>query len=200
MTPDPQTVLIREVEELLAKITLGEWQPSDPPKEFGPWYCVHGRSRGDVEFIAAAPRLVRALVEQLRILQHEQSLIEAATQRGITDCSTPLFQRVRNIVEQLEQADAQLRVVRAERDELQGEFADAKLMLALVKQELGLSDHGVTPLGEIRALKAEKEQAEAQLRTVQAERDELRIGVVSAEEKLARAVAQLDRILADAER
>jgi hypothetical protein len=41
-------------------------------------------------------------------LEHHEALIEAQTQRGITDCSTPLFIRVQNIVEQLERAEARL--------------------------------------------------------------------------------------------
>jgi hypothetical protein len=35
-------------------------------------------------------------------------LIDVVSQRGITDCSTPLFVRVRNIVEQLEKVEAEL--------------------------------------------------------------------------------------------
>jgi hypothetical protein len=41
-------------------------------------------------------------------LTHHERLIDAASQRGITDCSTPLFVRVRNIVEQLEKVEAEL--------------------------------------------------------------------------------------------
>jgi hypothetical protein len=44
----------------------------------------------------------------LRGVEHEQRLIDADTRRGITDGSTPLFQRVRNIVEQLERVEAAL--------------------------------------------------------------------------------------------
>ncbi len=41
-------------------------------------------------------------------LRHEALLIEANTRRGITDCSTPLFQRVRNIGEALQDAERRL--------------------------------------------------------------------------------------------
>jgi hypothetical protein len=50
--------------------------------------------------------LLRLAVERLRGLEHERAMIEADTRRGITDCSTPLFQRVRNIVEELTATEA----------------------------------------------------------------------------------------------
>lgn len=53
---------------------------------------------------------MRAELDRLRAelggYRHKSALIDASTKRGITDCSTPLFQRVRNIVEQLEAAEA----------------------------------------------------------------------------------------------
>ena len=44
---------------------------------------------------------------RLRAALHELSLIEAETRRVITDCSTPIFQRVRNIVEMLTAVEVQ---------------------------------------------------------------------------------------------
>ncbi len=64
--------------------------------------------------------LYRQAADLLSTLQHERNLIDADTQRGITDCSTPLFQRVRNIVEQLEAAEAE---ARAAREALEQAFA-----------------------------------------------------------------------------
>jgi hypothetical protein len=54
------------------------------------------------------------LTKEIGWRDHERALIEADTQRGITDCSTPLFQRVRNIVEALEAAEAELSALRAQ--------------------------------------------------------------------------------------
>lgn len=53
-------------------------------------------------------RDLQAMTAERDALKHEAALIKAATQRGITDCSTPLFQRVRNIMEALTQVEATL--------------------------------------------------------------------------------------------
>jgi len=49
-----------------------------------------------------------ALLDEVEAARHSDALIEAKSRRGITDCSTPLFIRVQNIVEQLEKAEADL--------------------------------------------------------------------------------------------
>lgn len=61
--------------------------------------CAH---RDPGEFCAAC-----ATEATLRGALHELSLIAADTMRGVTDCSTPLFQRVRNIVEMLKAVEAE---------------------------------------------------------------------------------------------
>jgi len=48
---------------------------------------------------------IATLQQENAALLHQEALMEARTQRGITDCSTPLPVRVENIVAQLEQAD-----------------------------------------------------------------------------------------------
>lgn len=61
--------------------------------------CAH---KDPGEFCAAC-----ATEATLRGALHELSLIAADTMRGVTDCSTPLFQRVRNIVELLNAVEAE---------------------------------------------------------------------------------------------
>lgn len=46
---------------------------------------------------------------ELAVARHELALIEAQTKRGVTDCSTPLPQRVQNIVEALAKAEREIK-------------------------------------------------------------------------------------------
>lgn len=61
-----------------------------------------------VESVKAAIDALTTLQQEKAALLHGEALIEARTQRGITDCSTPLHIRVENIVAQLEQAEREL--------------------------------------------------------------------------------------------
>jgi chromosome segregation ATPase len=65
--------------------------------------------------------IISLVTQERDALKHHESLIDARTQRGITDCSTPLFIRVQNIVEQLEKAEARCDALTAEREALRRE-------------------------------------------------------------------------------
>lgn len=108
--------------------------------------------------------------------KHELSLIEADTQRGVTDCSTPVFQRVRNIVEYLAQAEAALTTLRAE-------VAEALKVLDPNVPESGLVD-ACKQVKQVAISEADNsEVAEAQLAALRS--------VVDAVEKEIGAVADL---------
>lgn len=91
-------------------------------------HCADNRQflEGAIAALAAADAHAQEQARELRVLQHEHSLMEADTQRGVTDCSTPMFIRVRNIKEQLEAAEALVRTLQAERDELKKENEDLR--------------------------------------------------------------------------
>jgi len=88
-----------------------------------------GPNEADFETLDTPVCVIRELATELTTLQqekaallHHEALIEARTQRGITDCSTPLFVRVENIVAQLEKAER-------ERDECREALAFAPVIM-----------------------------------------------------------------------
>ena len=99
--------------------------------------------------------------------KHEHALLEADTMRGITDCSTPIFQRVRNIVEQLEAAESERDTLRAQRQQVTTERNAADARLAEVE--------------------AERDESEAQVESLRAQLDQ----------QAQRYNAALDRLIAD---
>ena len=108
-----------DVTALVAKVQ--QWKRLTD--SLGTFAYIHGitKTADSMDVAAFADELAAALAErdaEIGSYQHESALIDADTQRGITDCSTPLFQRVRNIVEQLEQAEAALAACQREKDAL----------------------------------------------------------------------------------
>lgn len=71
----------------------------------------------DGEVVALRDENAR-LADDLRIARHELQLIFTDTERGRTDCSTPIFQRVRNICEYLITAEAEVARLTAESERL----------------------------------------------------------------------------------
>lgn len=64
----------------------------------------------------------RAEVERLRVDSHELALVRARVgERGVTDCSTPLPQRIENVIERLDKAEAEVERLTQARDEARKE-------------------------------------------------------------------------------
>lgn len=82
--------------------------------------------------------MLTTLQQEKAALLHHEALIEARTQRGITDCSTPLFVRVENIVAQLEKAererDALEEVTRIDKRTIEGLRATCQYGVQLLEQ------------------------------------------------------------------
>jgi hypothetical protein len=85
-----------------------------PDQDIGPCDCALAQASITEDDHWRLVCTLRALLDELEAARHSDALIEAKSRRGITDCSTPLFIRVQNIVEQLEKAEAALAAARAE--------------------------------------------------------------------------------------
>lgn len=124
-------------------------------------YLINGTFYDDPHVVAA----LDAAEQRVGVAEHELSLIEADTKRGITDCSTPVFQRVRNIVEQLEKAEQREQELRQERDRLLSENEGWSTHALLLQDERDAA--------RIAAEQAERERDEARTQMVEREKHQI---------------------------
>jgi len=102
----------------------------------------------DREALAAKDAEITRLTDSESANGHERSLIDADTQRGITNCSTPLFQRLRNMRDELVKQDAEIARLAEDNDQLRRDRYEA---LSVYTKEGLLASEWVAKTGRAKA-------------------------------------------------